>query len=272
MPRLRPAPAALLPLLASACAGAPPADDGAGAADPAGGRDAPLPGPTVEAPPADEPPAALPVGPTDAFTASGNEPFWSLRIAPGELALSRLDEDDVDADDPKVVRLDDGGRRYLALDEGIVVESTPEICRDDMSGMPHPYAVTVAFGDTRLEGCGGDPSSLLEGRWTVVDVAGEAAPAGDAAPTFAFDTGAGTVAGSTGCNRFQGGFERTGEGLSFGPLATTRRACPGPAAAVERRFLAVVADVVRFDVEDDGALRLTTVDERAVVARRPPAP
>jgi heat shock protein HslJ len=48
------------------------------------------------------------------------------------------------------------------------------------------------------------------------------------------------VSGSTGCNRFTGTFTRTGDSLSFAPLAITKMACPPPLDAQERAFLAAL--------------------------------
>jgi hypothetical protein len=57
----------------------------------------------------------------------------------------------------------------------------------------------------------------------------------------------GRVSGTTGCNDFHGellGDER--DALEVGPLATTGRACPGPAGRLEQRFLAALDRAHRF--------------------------
>ena len=52
------------------------------------------------------------------------------------------------------------------------------------------------------------------------------------------------AAGVAGCNRFSGSYELAGSGLSFGPLMSTRMACPPPLDALERELF-VVFDTTR---------------------------
>ncbi len=50
----------------------------------------------------------------------------------------------------------------------------------------------------------------------------------------------GRVAGTTGCNRFSGGYRVEGPNLSFGALAMTRMACLPPRDTVERAMTAAL--------------------------------
>ena len=91
--------------------------------------------------------------------------------------------------------------------------------------------------------------------WELVAMDGEA-PAGDAAPTLAFDE-QGAVSGSTGCNTFSGEVAIDGNDLSFGPLVTTRMACADPAAnAQEEAFLSAMERVSAYTVDEQGRLVL----------------
>jgi heat shock protein HslJ len=65
------------------------------------------------------------------------------------------------------------------------------------------------------------------------------------------------LAGSTGCNRMMGEYERDGDRLGFGRVATTMMACPGEVMALEREFLDALDDIARWRVEGD---TLTLVD------------
>ena len=75
------------------------------------------------------------------------------------------------------------------------------------------------------------------------------------------------VTGSGGCNRFSGSYE-AGEGtLSFGPLASTRMACPG--METETAFLRALEGTRRFrlvgrhlDLEDGHGVVLARLEER----------
>ena len=61
----------------------------------------------------------------------------------------------------------------------------------------------------------------------------------------------GTLSGSTGCNSFTGKAEVSGETITFGPLATTRRACPPDAVEVEQAVLATLTGTATATVESD---------------------
>ncbi|TDR55990.1 heat shock protein HslJ [Halomonas ventosae] len=65
------------------------------------------------------------------------------------------------------------------------------------------------------------------------------------------------LAGSTGCNRMMGEYERDGDRLRFGQVATTMMACPGEVMALERDFLDALDDIASWQVEGE---TLTLVD------------
>jgi heat shock protein HslJ len=67
----------------------------------------------------------------------------------------------------------------------------------------------------------------------------------------------GSIAGTTGCNRFFGRFEGTAPTLTVGPLATTRMACDAPAAAQEQALLRVLSDAAVEAVIGDDTLQLS---------------
>lgn len=57
------------------------------------------------------------------------------------------------------------------------------------------------------------------------------------------------IAGSTGCNRYNGHLDTAGETFVVSQVASTRRACAPAVANQEQRFLAALQDTVRFDFE-----------------------
>lgn len=73
------------------------------------------------------------------------------------------------------------------------------------------------------------------------------------------------VAGSTGCNRLMGEYQHDDRELSFGRLATTRMACPGEVATLERDFLATLNDVSGWQIEGK---TLTLTDEQGASLAR----
>jgi len=138
--------------------------------------------------------------------------------------------------------------------------------------LPAPVSLVLVLA---LAACGGGEeggtpaaSGSVEGAaWVLVAGVGvdgwEATP-----PTATF--GGGTVAGSTGCNRYSASYALDGEALELGPIASTRMACPPPADAVEREYVAALERVAgwRLDGEqlvllDEGGAELLRFDPRS---------
>lgn len=69
----------------------------------------------------------------------------------------------------------------------------------------------------------------------------------------------GQVTGSTGCNRFSGPVRVGDSTITFGPLATSRMACPDDVAEVEQAVLHVLDGEVTYAV-DGATMRLTKAD------------
>lgn len=81
--------------------------------------------------------------------------------------------------------------------------------------------------------------------------------------TLAFDA-VDRVSGSGGCNRFFGPVRIDGVTIAFGPLASTRMACPPPLDAQEQRFFATL-DRVRAFRRDGSVLVLKDDGDRELV-------
>lgn len=71
----------------------------------------------------------------------------------------------------------------------------------------------------------------LEGTWELDYIANSSKPFNelypDQKPTLIFDAGSTKVSGNAGCNTFNSSVTVNGKNIKFGPLATTRMACPG---------------------------------------------
>ena len=120
-----------------------------------------------------------------------------------------------------------------------------------MHSLAASLAVLVALGLT--VGCGGDDeaeadlTAIVGVPWLLssgLDVDGweEAPPSA----TFTVDT----VAGFAGCNRFTAPYTVDGGTVEIGQVAVTRMACPPPADSVERAYLAALADVAGWRLND----------------------
>jgi heat shock protein HslJ/membrane-bound inhibitor of C-type lysozyme len=204
--------------------------------------------------------------------ARGNEPGWLLEI--GSLQMRFTSADGAvsrAAATPSPVSLTGGGGRTYTARTGanpFVAVLRDGVCRDSMSGLPHPLSAQVTVGDRRFSGCGGEPSALLQGAaWSVDDIAGTALQ-DRARVTIGFGS-AGEVSGRSGCNTYRGEYTVTGEGIVFSRMAGTMMACPPPLMAEERAFNELITQVKRFDISADGALLLIAADGRKLTARRP---
>lgn len=203
------------------------------------------------------------------YRAYGNEPGWSAIIGEDTVALDA---------DYGAVRFETD-RPEAQLTPGAYVFDMPEIsarltledrlCNDLSTGMPHPHHATLRLEERELRGCGGDPASLLTGaEWTITDIDGTP-PIDGTETVIGFGPDARSY-GSTGCNRFMGGYTLTGEGFSLEPLGVTMMACPDPLMDQERAVLDALEAVRRFDFDESGALLLIGGPEDAPVltARR----
>lgn len=198
------------------------------------------------------------------WVARGNEPGWRILVSEGQMQAELDYGETVIEGAWPLAQVDEESLTYQTADLDLAV--SPQLCHDDMSGQAYPETVTLTRGDNSFHGCAGETMDLLTGpEWQVEDVAG--AGVIDASHiTLAFDGD--RVAGSTGCNRFTGGFELTGEGLSFKPLALTRMMCPEALMQQEARVLEALSNVDRFDIDETGALVLFGQGEPLITARR----
>ena len=93
---------------------------------------------------------------------------------------------------------------------------------------------------------GGPPTALPGTSWVLQGLSGT--QLGTGVPTIAFGTD-GNVTGSAGCNTFNGTYTVDGSSISFGPLASTKMACPVADMAVETAFLAGLAGAKSWSIQ-----------------------
>jgi heat shock protein HslJ len=209
------------------------------------------------------------------YVARGNEPFWTIYVEGAELYFSTLDGLEARGPVPEAVWRD-GAVEWDVAYAGLRLRMSEGLCRDTMTGMPHPETVQLTTPEGELAGCGGDPATLLTGgEWVIEEIAGAGMVADltaglpDAAPlTMVFRDG-GSLGGRGGCNTYSAGFTLTGEGLSIGPAAATMMACEEPLMQLEQALFMALPAVTRFDIDASGALVLYGAEEMPlVVARR----
>lgn len=67
------------------------------------------------------------------------------------------------------------------------------------------------------------------------------------------------LAGATGCNTLSGGYQHSGERLSFHPIATTKMACPPAQMQSEQAMLNALQHTKRWEI-DSSRLALTNAN------------
>lgn len=98
-----------------------------------------------------------------------------------------------------------------------------------------------------------EPHELDGSRWLLEDIENTGV-IDNARSTLHFD-GNGRISGSGGCNRISGGVILDGTEIKFGPVMSTRMACPVPALMdQEQRYLMALAEARSFVLEADGAI------------------
>jgi heat shock protein HslJ/membrane-bound inhibitor of C-type lysozyme len=203
------------------------------------------------------------------YRALGQEPGWSLRWhGEGTPLTLDLGDDRVEAADAERVETQDGWLLVAPTASGelrMTVERG-RLCRDSMSGMPHPDSVRLSIGEHTLEGCGGEPATLLQGgEWRLAVLDGDAVPSAPEITLVFFADG--QVAGRGGCNSYSGRYTLSGEGLSVGPIAATKMMCLDEGVmAREARFLDILGKAARFHLDDEGRLHIETADGRSLLA------
>jgi heat shock protein HslJ len=122
--------------------------------------------------------------------------------------------------------------------------------------------VTAAAGLVLLAACGDDEeggdatgdtaaaANLPGTNWELVPDSMDVDIPGGTVVTAAFTEDA--VSGNSGCNTFSGAYTVTGDGgLRISDVATTQMACEPGQTAVETAFLAELALVAAFEIDDE---------------------
>ncbi|KRC82154.1 META domain-containing protein [Sphingomonas sp. Root241] len=200
------------------------------------------------------------------YRALGTEPFWSLTIDGRTIRYEPAGGRAVSVAKPRPI-VGFNGERYQA--RGMTVDITHVECSDGMSDRTYHDTVTVTLRGRTLRGCGGDvlsdrpaPGSVVEGEWRIQSIAGRP-PVAQSNPRVTFTNT--KMSGSTGCNNFNGGFRFERGRLTAGPLATTRRACPGALNTQEQKLIRLFGQRLSVSRNRNGKLVMTARGGETVV-------
>lgn len=199
--------------------------------------------------------------------ARGNEPGWMLTMDSERMRLTRQDSSAAQlTPTPTATRQGDTIRFDTGTPHQMLVEVTPALCHDSMTGMPYPYRVRVQRAETGLSGCGGAPEALLTNRLWQVQRINETPVNNEQAITLSF-TADGRLGGQGACNAFSAGYQVTGENLTTSMAAVTQKACMDDLMALDQGLFELLQHLSRFDIDAQGQLLLITDDSRTIVAK-----
>ena len=99
--------------------------------------------------------------------------------------------------------------------------------------------------------------------WWVEDIAGRGVI--DMSHTTIEFLEDGKVGGDTGCNRYFGSYETSGDSITFGPLAGTRKACAESLMNQEMAFYQAMEKVNRWEIADTGLLHLRDSEGKGLI-------
>lgn len=182
----------------------------------------------------------------DEVVALGHEPSWSLTINSSKniLRFKTPTGDSITTPVPDRITDPTGGFRYSAEVESGRISAIfrPDSCVDALSGQRFDYRVDVTVRGKSYVGCGVSlrQLALLQDIWVLTELNGKPVPAtgsGRERPRLEFRLTEGRVSGTTGCNRLNGTVKADTRQIQFGPLATTRMACPDDSSQLEANFL-----------------------------------
>ena len=106
-----------------------------------------------------------------------------------------------------------------------------------------------------LGGCATQSAQLQTGKTYTVEWIGERPLIDRSHLTVTLDTD-GRAHGHAGCNRWFASYELQGKKISFGHAGSTRMMCAPALMEQETRFLQALGAVERWDIGDQGELRL----------------
>jgi heat shock protein HslJ len=221
----------------------------------------------------------------------GTEPFWSVDLTEPGSGLARFSTMDAESVfyQGAANRKEHLGESLWrgASDEGgdLVVWMQDSTCSDNMSDTAHPVTTRVSLPDGQfLAGCcrvvtqaakmkqAAQVNSALEGpTWRLAQIGGKE-PAGlaslERAVSVTFTDG--RARGFSGCNNFGGDYQREGNRLQLGQLASTMMACPKPASAIENSFQAAFGGSFEYSIDGDSLLLSAASGERLLFEREAP--
>ena len=197
------------------------------------------------------------------YEASGFEPGWRLVIGGGRMTLEWTEGPPLSVRTPRR-RAEANGYRYAT--RRFTVRVVHEPCEDEAERV-YADTVTVFAGDLRFEGCGGEeppPPMVANTSWQIIGIDLEPV----SGENYRLEFGEARLSAVAGCNRLSASFTEAEQVITAGPVASTRMACRGPAAAHERSLLRVLSAPMRIMAWEGGEMLVLVNEAGQIQARR----
>jgi heat shock protein HslJ len=207
------------------------------------------------------------------FSATGNEPFWSLDIDfQGSMHFITAEGFELTVPAVKGEKaMDANVTRYHSETEkgALTVQVFKQTCMDNMSGKKNNFRVQIEVkkrGDSlsqTITGCGNYIGKYeLNDIWTLQSIGSKKIDTTDKtiiAPTMDLRINENRVLGLGGCNRYSGSFGLEQDKMIFGYMMSTMMACPS--MTLESQFLRVLNEKALPYKLEKGVLYVGTGDQ-----------
>lgn len=208
------------------------------------------------------------------FRATGNEPFWGLKLTESEIQFTSLKPGFESFNAPVVIperAMDVNAKMYRVITAfgKMNVEIRQQSCTDNMSGIESPYVVTVNISKTgntdftAFNGCGAYiTDSRLHDIWVLEKLNGVKVATTDfnrEFPNLEINATTNQFMGFAGCNRMGGSIFFEKGLLRFSKIVTTEMACGSENK--ENEFLTALQSTTSYSVEN---LKLTLKNQSGV--------
>lgn len=208
------------------------------------------------------------------FKATGNEPFWGLKIGKEKIVFTSLIEgmETISFDAVEPIRAMDANVKMYKVNNGKITATitTQQFdCQDSMSGEVSPYTVKIEINGKTLNGCGKYITDYrLYDIWVLEELNGKKVTLSDfqkELPRIEINSTENKFMGFGGCNSIGGTIFFEKGVLRFSNVASTLMACaPGNK---EAEFVKALQSTNTYSI-GDLRLRLSNPDGTLLVFRK----
>ena len=194
------------------------------------------------------------------FIASGNEPFWNVRIAKDFITIKFLQDSITIPHEAPIRAMDANVKMYKLKSESstIDIQIIQSECTNSMSGKKPPYKVEMRILDknstkeTVYEGCGNYITDYrLHDIWVLEKMNGRSISKSDFRkdfPLLEIKSAENTFMGFAGCNQMNGQLFSEDQLLRFTNVVTTRKMCEP--SNKEQEFIKALQSGTTYKIEN----------------------